>query len=134
MTPRVLSLAGLTVVLAPAPHLAADTHRFTPERFYNTYSFAHPPALRITPGDRVITTTLDASGVDAQGRQAGQRPNPQTGPFYVEGAEPGDLLVVTFEKLGSFTLEDSLNRLVREGLIERADALAHAVHPDEIAL
>jgi twitching motility protein PilT len=35
-------------------------------------------------------------------------------------------------KLGSFTLEDSLNRLVREGLIERADALAHAVHPDEI--
>jgi acetamidase/formamidase len=26
-------------------------------------------------------------------------PNPQTGPFYVEGAEPGDLLVVTIEKL-----------------------------------
>lgn len=26
-------------------------------------------------------------------------PYPQTGPFYVEGAEPGDLLVVTIEKL-----------------------------------
>jgi acetamidase/formamidase len=26
-------------------------------------------------------------------------PNPQTGPFYIEGAEPGDMLVVTFEKL-----------------------------------
>ena len=36
-------------------------------------------------------------------------------------------------KAGSFTLEDSLNRLVREGLIERADALARAVHADEIA-
>ncbi len=35
-------------------------------------------------------------------------------------------------KAGSFTLEDSLNRLVREGLIERADALTRAVHPDEI--
>lgn len=35
-------------------------------------------------------------------------------------------------KLGSFTLEDSLNRLVREGLVDRADALARAVHPDEI--
>jgi twitching motility protein PilT len=36
-------------------------------------------------------------------------------------------------KAGSFTLEDSLNRLVRDGLIDRADALARAVHPDEIA-
>jgi twitching motility protein PilT len=35
-------------------------------------------------------------------------------------------------KLGSFTLEDSLNRLVRDGLVDRADALARAVHPDEI--
>lgn len=35
-------------------------------------------------------------------------------------------------KAGSFTLEDSLNRLVREGLVERADAVARAVHPDEI--
>ena len=36
-------------------------------------------------------------------------------------------------KLGSFTLEESLAQLVRDGLIERADALARAVHPDEIA-
>ncbi len=35
-------------------------------------------------------------------------------------------------KLGSFTLEDSLNRLVREGRIDRAEALARAAHPDEI--
>lgn len=36
-------------------------------------------------------------------------------------------------KLGSFTLEDSLSRLVREGLVDRAEAQARAVHPDEIA-
>ena len=35
-------------------------------------------------------------------------------------------------KAGSFTLEDSLNRLVRDGLIDRADAVTRAVHPDEI--
>ncbi|MEZ5294445.1 MAG: ATPase, T2SS/T4P/T4SS family, partial [Vicinamibacterales bacterium] len=35
-------------------------------------------------------------------------------------------------KHGSFTLEDSLNRLVRDGLVDRADALARAVYPDEI--
>jgi twitching motility protein PilT len=35
-------------------------------------------------------------------------------------------------KAGSFTLEDSLNRLVRDGLVDRADAVTRAVHPDEI--
>lgn len=35
-------------------------------------------------------------------------------------------------KLGSFTLEDSLNRLVRDGVVERSEALARAAHPDEI--
>ncbi len=99
MTTRPWTLALVILALATAPRLAADTHRFTPERFYNTYSFAHPPALRIKPGDRVITTTIDASGMDAAGRQAGQGPNPQTGPFFVEGAEPGDILVVTLEKI-----------------------------------
>ena len=38
-------------------------------------------------------------GVDARGTTVAQGPNPQTGPFFIEGAEPGDLLVVTIEKL-----------------------------------
>jgi acetamidase/formamidase len=78
---------------------AAETHRYTPERFYNTFSFAHPPALRIKPGDRVITRTIDAGGTDWDGKSVAQGPNPQTGPFFVEGAEPGDLLVVAIEKI-----------------------------------
>jgi acetamidase/formamidase len=78
---------------------AAETHRFVPDTFYTTYSAAHPPALHIKPGDRVITKTIDAGGVDWNGRQVASGPNPQTGPFFVDGAEPGDMLVVSIEKL-----------------------------------
>ena len=88
----------LAVLLASVP-LHAETHRFVPEQFYTTYSGAHPPALRIKPGDRVITKTIDAAGVDWNGKTVAAGPNPETGPFYVEGAEPGDMLVVTFEKI-----------------------------------
>jgi acetamidase/formamidase len=65
--------------------LHAETHRYIPAVSYSTYSGAHPPALRIRSGDRVVTATLDGMA--------------QTGPFYVDGAEPGDLIVVSIEKL-----------------------------------
>src|SRR5687767_5848932 len=77
----------------------AETHRFAPVTFYNTFSFAHPPALRIKPGDRVITVTADAGGIDAKDQRVASGPNPQTGPFYIEGAEPGDMLVVTLNRI-----------------------------------
>src|SRR5262249_40884237 len=90
-----------SVALLSLPSLMlSETHRLTPTMFYSTYSFAHPPALRIKPGDRVITKTLDAGGSDETGEQVVSiGPNPQIGPFYVEGAEPGDVLVVNFEKI-----------------------------------
>jgi amidase len=75
------------------------THTFVPDRFYNTFSSAHPPALRIKPGDRVVTKTVDAGGTDWNGKPVTSGGNPQTGPFYIEGAEPGDMLVVSIEKL-----------------------------------
>ena len=74
-------------------------HTFSPDRFYNTFSFAHPPALRIKPGDRVITKTIDAGGTDWNGKPVAPGPNPQTGPFFIEGAEPGDMIAVTFTKI-----------------------------------
>src|SRR5215470_17752881 len=79
--------------------VGAETHRFTPTVFYNTWSAAHPPALRIKPGDRVVTKTVDAGGVDWNGKSVAQGPNPETGPFYIEGAEAGDMIVVTLEKI-----------------------------------
>jgi amidase len=95
-------LIGLAVALVASLGVAAQTpapRTFIPERFYNTFSFAHPPAMRIKPGERIVTKTADAAGVDWNGKQVAQGPNPQTGPFYVEGAEPGDMLVVSFEKI-----------------------------------
>ena len=94
-------VAGFTAVLfGPiAPAQTPQTHRFTPTTFYTTYSFAHPPALRIKPGDRVMTKTIDAAGVDWDNKPVSPGGNPQTGPFYVEGAEPEDMLVVTIEKI-----------------------------------
>jgi amidase len=85
--------------LAAAGPALADDHVFMPTVFYNTYSFANPPALRIKPGDRVITKTVDAGGTDWNGKQVASGGNPLTGPFYVEGAEPGDILVVKLEKV-----------------------------------
>jgi twitching motility protein PilT len=35
-------------------------------------------------------------------------------------------------KAGSFTFEESLAQLVRQGLVERQDAIARAVHPEEL--
>ena len=91
-------IAATVLLLLPAP-MRAETHTFVPTAFYTTYSFAHPPALRIKPGDRVVTKTIDAGGVDWNGKTVSGGPNPETGPFYVEGAEPGDMIVVTIEKL-----------------------------------
>jgi acetamidase/formamidase len=56
-----------------------------------------PPVLHIKPGDIVETNTVDADGkaIEAAGLKVGG-PNPLTGPFYIDGAEPGDTLVVRF--------------------------------------
>lgn len=72
-------------------------HSFQPTHYFNTMG-AHPPVLTIAPGDTVLTTTVDARGSGPSGRIT-KPGNPQTGPFFVEGAEPGDTLVVRIEKL-----------------------------------
>jgi len=91
----VIAILCSTVIAAQTP----ATRAFVPERFYNTFSGAHPPAITIKPGERIVTKTIDAGGTDWNGKQVAQGPNPQTGPFFVEGAEPGDMLVVTFLKM-----------------------------------
>lgn len=93
-----LGLLALTAITVNAQQSAAP-RTFTPTQYYNTFSGAHPPALRIKPGERIVTKTIDAGGTDHNGKQVAPGPNPQTGPFYVEGAEPGDMLVVTFDKI-----------------------------------
>ena len=75
------------------------THNFKAADYFSTFSFAHPPALRIKPGDRVVTGTVDAAGYDENNTQVAKGGNPQVGPFYVEGAESGDILIVRLEKI-----------------------------------
>lgn len=73
-------------------------HRFAPKRYHRTFG-SHEPALTIAPGDTVITTTVDARGVGAGGDRITEGGNPQTGPFFIEGAEPGDTISVRFDRL-----------------------------------
>ena len=93
---RTAALIVIVLSLGAAVRVDAETVRFVPQKFYNTYSAAHPPALHVKPGDRVVTKTIDAAGVDWDGKPVGRGPNPQTGPFFIDGAEPGDTLAVHF--------------------------------------
>jgi len=97
----VLICASLSAVLAATDAaLRAETYQFAPTAFYQTFSAAHPVALRVKSGDTVTTTTLEDE--PGAGSESAGGAGPLTGPFYIEGAEPGDLLVVTL-----LTLEPS---------------------------
>src|SRR5260221_6129006 len=73
-------------------------HTYVPKSYHTTLG-PHPPVLRIADGDSVVTTTVDASGRDHTGEPVTSGGNPQTGPFYVEGAEPGDTLVLQLDEI-----------------------------------
>jgi amidase len=74
------------------------THRYLPNRYYNVIGTAEP-CLRTGDGDTVVTDTIDASGLDAHEVAVAPRPNPMIGPFFIEGAEPGDTLAVRIDRL-----------------------------------
>src|SRR5215216_2263383 len=89
-----------TIALGAAYGIAyAQSKPIVAEIYYNAFSRAYAPLARIRPGETVVTKTIDASGYDDTGTVRGVRPNPLTGPFYVEGAEPGDALVVRFTRM-----------------------------------
>lgn len=73
-------------------------HRFEPSRYYNSFG-SHEPVLRVASGDRIVTSTADAFGRGREGDLVATPGNPLTGPFFVEGAEPGDQLVVQLETI-----------------------------------
>ena len=73
-------------------------HPFRPTH-YHTAIGSHPPVSHIVSGDTVVTTTVDAWGKDASDTEVTPRGNPQTGPFYVDGAEPGDTLMIVLDRI-----------------------------------
>jgi amidase len=101
-------LALPLVVLAAAP-AAADPPvlRYVPRHGELRYTFGGaPPVARIKPGTRIVSWTEDCfdgtvTGPDTLPSRVvpAGHDNPQTGPFFVEGAEPGDTLAVRIVKL-----------------------------------
>lgn len=73
-------------------------HTFVPTH-YHTAIGPYAPVLTVDDGDTIETTTVDARGFDHRREQVTPRGNPQTGPFYVRGAEPGDTLAVQLEHI-----------------------------------
>lgn len=78
---------------------AARRHEFVPTTFYRRFSAENKPVLTVSPGDTIHTTTVDAGGTDEKGVTRVLGGNPETGPFYVETAVPGDTLVVHFTRV-----------------------------------
>ena len=81
------------------PANAPRVHDFAPTVFSRLLSGAVPPVLRIFPGDTVRTETVDAGGVDQNDKPRAMGGNAATGPFYIEGAMPGDTLAVHFNRI-----------------------------------
>src|SRR2546426_2458484 len=104
---RVGGAASLVVTLAAAAAAESPVLRYVPRHEELKYTFGGvAPTHRIKPGTRIVAWTEDCfdGALTAPGQKPSQvlvpgHDNPQTGPFYVEGAEPGDTLVVHIEKL-----------------------------------
>src|SRR6187200_661018 len=84
-----------------------DVTEYTPTRDQYAYTFGGAAAvMRVRPGTALRLWSEDAfNGVlqsvdDLSSAKVDLRfVNPQTGPFYVEGAEPGDTLVLHLARL-----------------------------------
>lgn len=117
------------------PERASDApqrHEYIPTDYSNTFSATRLPVLTLWPGDSIHTTTIDSGGVDEHGVTRALYGNPQTGPFFVMGAEAGDTLVVHLLKLKlNRDYADSLDAIVSRaqttGLASRAASLGKPV-------
>jgi amidase len=106
-TKTVFGLAAVATALMLGRPAAAETIQYDPhDTVYYTYCYSHPVAARIKPGDSVVTKTRDASNdvfspsdKTFSAKIDFAKVNPQTGPFYIEGAEPGDTLSVHLDSI-----------------------------------
>ena len=102
---------------------------------YYEFSRHNEPRLRITPSETVLVEAEDAfSGqirTNDDRRDKTKKPygNPQTGPIWIEGAEPGDALAVKIEEIrpsiGQCATRTSDPRQLAEWL---GDDCPHGVH------
>lgn len=117
------SFTFTAVPVIARPTTPPRRHDFKPATYHNQFSALNAAVLHVAPGDTIATTTIDAAGFDADsvGRSAGG--NPQTGPFYIDSAMPGDMLAVHFKRI-------RLNRdwaITNYRLVERAVGRGQAI-------
>lgn len=97
-----LIFLGLIVLAQATPAPRVVRYEATLANVKYVYGPAEPVA-RVRPGEIIDSNTLDAFGNairkpgDTMALVKGD--NPLTGPFFVEGAEPGDTLAVRIERL-----------------------------------
>lgn len=99
MSTKTAAGVGLVAIALSVAVVAQSNvrHRATAQNVKYVYA-ASEPVLHLKPGDTLETNTLDAFGNvlrkpgDTLSMVKGD--NPLSGPFYVEGAEPGDTLAV----------------------------------------
>ncbi|GIV60070.1 MAG: acetamidase [Rhodothermaceae bacterium] len=107
-------LAACTVETPPAPSDAPATrtvpepqYTLTKDQTHNRFSAAIPPVLRVPSGAVIEVHTEEASDgqltpestVEDVATLDFDPIHPLTGPVYVEGAEPGDVLAVTLHEI-----------------------------------
>jgi acetamidase/formamidase len=108
---------------ATRPANAPKHQKFEPTEFHRYFSGAIKPALHLYPGDSVETWSVDAGGYDPKGVRRSLGGNPETGPFYIEGALPGDTLAVKFTRI----------RLNRDTAISSGRISGNALNPGYLA-
>lgn len=114
------------------PRGGPQVHDFRPTDYSNSFSPDRSPVLTIWPGDTVRTTTVDSGGVDAQGMTRALFGNPQTGPFFIAGAAPGDTVIVHITRLRlnrdwADSLDTIVGRALGASLIPEAKGLGKPV-------
>lgn len=116
--PKARAQHGFTARRIPErPAGPPRTHAFQPKDYSNSFDPHRQPVLTIWPGDSVSTSTVDSGGVDRQGVTRALFGNPQTGPFFIAGAVPGDTLVIHIKKLRlDRDYADSLDSIVGRAL------------------
>src|SRR5882672_9069679 len=96
---------GLAVLLLSVAALAQNSeegkvvrYEVKPSELKYTYAASYTPVARLRPGNILETNTVDCFGNaikkpgDTLSMATGD--NPLTGPFFIEGAEPGDTLAI----------------------------------------
>nr|WP_282580367.1 acetamidase/formamidase family protein [Sphingomonas faeni] len=105
---------------------------FIPTDYSNTWNADRRPVLVVRPGDTIHTTTIDSGGVDEHGKTRALFGNPQTGPFFIAGAQQGDTLVVHIRRLKlnrdwADSLDTVVGRALGSSLVSEATNLGKPV-------